>query len=75
MLLLAASDDTKDVMIELLKKIDLDGDEAICVCYGADMEEPEAMAVNAIIRQQHPAIQVEVVNGGQPHYNYIVGIE
>lgn len=73
--LLAASDDTSDIVIELLKRTELNGDEVISIYYGADTEESEAMAVSAIIRQQHPKVQVEVINGAQPHYNFIVGIE
>jgi dihydroxyacetone kinase-like predicted kinase len=27
------------------------------------------------LREQHSHLQVEVVRGGQPHYNYIVSVE
>ena len=49
--------------------------EIITIYYGADTELAEAEQVSASIREQHPKLQVEVVRGGQPYYNYIVSIE
>jgi DAK2 domain fusion protein YloV len=71
----AAGDESSDVISDLLTKIDLAEAELITIYYGADTEEAEAEDVSARISKQHPQLQVEVVNGGQPHYDYIIGIE
>ena len=73
--LLAVNDELDDVLSELLARIDLDKAEVITIYYGDDTDEAEAERVSTGIRQQHPNLQVEVVSGGQPHYNYIVSIE
>ncbi len=73
--LVAVGDDTADVVNEVLARIDLDEAEVITIYCGADTTLAEAEPVSATIRQQHPELQVEVVEGGQPHYNYIVSIE
>ena len=73
--LVAAGDNTTDVLNEVLAKIGLDKAEVITIYYGADTEEAEAKQVSATIREKNPDLQVEVVRGGQPHYNYIVSIE
>ena len=39
------------------------------------LEQSEAGQAGAHIREQHPNLQVEVIKGGQPHYNYIVSVE
>ncbi len=73
--LLAAGDDTVDVLNKMLAKLDLKKTEIITIYYGADTETVEAEQVSTITREQYPQLQVEVVRGGQPHYNYIVSIE
>ncbi|MBA7646501.1 hypothetical protein ES703_54265 [subsurface metagenome] len=73
--LLAVNDELDDVLSELLARIDLDKAEVITIYYGDDTDEAEAERVSTGIREQHPNLQVEVVSGGQPHYNYIVSIE
>jgi len=73
--LLAAGDDTMDVLNKILAKLDLKKTEIITIYYGADTELAEAEQISASIREQYPQLQVEVVRGGQPYYNYIVSIE
>jgi len=73
--LLAVGNNTTDVLSKMLTKLDLDKAEIITIYYGADTELAEAEQVSASIREQYPQLQVDVVRGGQPHYNYIVSIE
>jgi len=75
MALVAVGDNTTDVLNDTVAKLDLDETEIITIYYGADTELAEAEQVSASIREQHPQLQVEVVRGDQPHYNYIVSIE
>lgn len=50
-------------------------DGAIVTLYaGEGVEVGEAELVAAALRESHPA-EVEVVQGGQPHYPYLVGVE
>ncbi len=73
--LLAASNEPSDVLGNLLTRIELAKAEVITIYYGADTKEAEAEQVIAAIREQYPHLQVEIVSGGQPYYNYIVSIE
>ena len=73
--LLAVGNNTTDVLSKMLTKLDLNKAEIITIYYGADTELAEAEQVSASIREQYPQLQVDVVRGGQPHYNYIVSIE
>jgi len=73
--LVAVGDSTTDVLNQILAKLDLEKAEVITVYYGADTEAADAEQVGSSIREQHPQLQIEVVRGGQPHYNYIVSIE
>jgi len=73
--LLAVGDGAGEVLCDLLARIDLAKAGIITIYYGADTDETEAEQVSTGIRQQHPTLEVEVVDGGQPHYNYIVSVE
>ncbi len=73
--LLATGNNTIDILSKMLSKLDLTKTEIITIYYGADTELAEAEQVSASIREQHPQLQIEVVQGGQPHYNYIISIE
>ncbi|GAI23606.1 unnamed protein product, partial [marine sediment metagenome] len=73
--LLAAGNDTAEVLNKMLAELNLNEAEVITIYYGADTEPTEAEQVSVTIREQHPQLQIEVVRGGQPHYNYIVSIE
>ena len=73
--LLAAGDKADDVIFDLLPRIGLNGVSVITLYYGHDTSQVEANQVGTEIRQRYPAIEVEVVNGGQPHYNYIISVE
>ena len=63
----------------LLKKMLLDlasdDSEVITIYYGNGITPEEARRVGKQLRKQHPEIQVDVIYGGQPHYQYIASVE
>ena len=73
--LVAVSDKISEVLDQVLAKLDLDGVDVITIYYGADTKSDEAEQLSATIREQHSNLQVEVVRGGQPHYDYIISVE
>ncbi len=73
--LLAAGDNTAEVLFEALDKAGIESAEVVTVYYGADIEAAQAEQVVQKIRDKYPEKQVEMVSGGQPHYRYIVSLE
>jgi DAK2 domain fusion protein YloV len=73
--LVVVADKTDEVLTKALARVNLDETEVITIYYGADTESAEAEQVAAAIREQYPQLQVEIVQGGQPHYNYIASVE
>ena len=73
--LVAMGDTPADALYEVLGKISLDEAEVLTIYYGADTAPAEAEEVSNKVRQANTHLQVEVFDGGQPHYNYIVAIE
>jgi len=64
-----------EVLNQVLAKLDLDKAEVVTVYYGADTETAEAEQIVSSMRAQYPQLQVELVRGGQPHYNYVISVE
>jgi DAK2 domain fusion protein YloV len=73
--LLAAGKNTIDILNKMLAKMDMHQNEIVTIYYGADTGPDEAEQISGSIREKYPQLQVEVVKGGQPYYDYIVSIE
>jgi DAK2 domain fusion protein YloV len=73
--LVSVKDKPEDALSEVLGRVKLDRVEVITIYYGADTTQAEADGVGALVRNKYPGLQVEVIGGGQPHYNYIVSVE
>jgi len=73
--LVAVGDSPDAVVQDVLGRVKLDTAEVITIYYGDDTTSAEAEEVGGTLGKQHPQIQVEVVQGGQPYYNYIVSVE
>jgi DAK2 domain fusion protein YloV len=73
--LIAVGDTDLEVVNQLFSRVDTDEAEVVTIYYGAEAEAAEAERISASITSQYPRLQVEVIRGGQPHYNYIISVE
>jgi DAK2 domain fusion protein YloV len=73
--LVAVSNSIPDCLQQVLDRINMGEAEVVTIYYGADVKQVDAEKISAGIREQYPNIQVEIVKGGQPHYEYIVSVE
>ncbi len=73
--LVAVGDSTIDVLDKTLARINLGESEVITIYYGAETDPASAEKVGADLLEKYPQLQVEVVRGDQPHYEYIVSVE
>lgn len=72
--LIARADAKDDVVLEALGKAGAEEAAIITVYYGGETKAAEADEMGRRIRGQYEA-QVDVVYGGQPHYDYIISLE
>jgi hypothetical protein len=73
--LASAGDKMEEVLLETLKKANVEQSELITLYYGADLTAMQANQIADILRQRWPHQEVEVIDGGQYHYHLIVSIE
>jgi DAK2 domain fusion protein YloV len=72
--IVAAGDDRDAVVLEAIATLPPDA-ELITIYFGATAPRVEAEALAARIAQERSTAEVEVVDGGQPHYRYLISAE
>ena len=73
--ILAAGTDKKTVTLEMIERM-VDEDSAIVSIYfGSDSSEEEASEIAEAIEEKYPDVDVEINNGGQPIYYYVISVE
>jgi DAK2 domain fusion protein YloV len=73
--LVVSSNDLQDACLQLLDRAQIEKYELITLFYGASVSKQQAYQVADAIRSIYPQQEVEVQDGGQPHYHFIIGIE
>jgi hypothetical protein len=71
----ARGDDFHSVVLQSLGLIQLDENEIVTLYYGLDADAAAAEELARKIAKQFGHLEVEIVDGGQPHYPYILSVE
>ena len=66
--------DLEAVLIETVGGSAEDG-ELVTIYWGADVTEEQANGIAARLEETVPGVEVEPVDGGQPHYEFLFSIE
>ncbi len=73
--LAVASDNLEDACFEFLEKAEAINYELITMFYGEGIKHAEANKIADLIRTKYPNQEIEVQEGGQPHYQFIFSVE
>jgi DAK2 domain fusion protein YloV len=73
--LAVSSDSLENACFGFLEKAEAKSYELITLFYGEEMKHAEANRIADLIREKYPHQEIEVQEGGQPHYQFIVSIE
>nr|WP_321293549.1 DAK2 domain-containing protein [uncultured Trichococcus sp.] len=73
--ILTAAKDRKAATIETLKKMITDESEIVTIIFGEDSDENESKEIAAIIESEYDFLEVEVQEGNQPVYSYLLSVE
>ena len=73
--LVAATQSVEEACLELLKNAHADHFELITLFYGEGIPKSEVNRIADIIRRTYPEQEIEIQEGGQPHYQFIIAIE
>lgn len=73
--LVVAGQDRDEVTWGLLGRMGADERELVTIYWGNHLTEEEAVAFHEKVQERYPDAEVELVNGGQPLYDYIISAE
>ncbi len=70
-----ASNNLNQAVFSALKAIDAGHAGIASLFYGDRVDSNEATDLSKAVKEQYPELEIEVIQGGQPHYSYIMSIE
>jgi dihydroxyacetone kinase-like predicted kinase len=73
--LVSVGQDYDDVALDVLAKVETETHEVITIYFGQESSEAQAEALADKIKILQPELEVEVHDGGQPYYHYIISLE
>ena len=73
--LVAAGDDLVAMTVETLSHADMAAAEVLTVLVGGDAPPDAGATLAAALESRFPSIDVEVLDGGQPHYDFLIAVE
>ncbi|MCI6242726.1 MAG: DAK2 domain-containing protein [Lachnospiraceae bacterium] len=73
--ILSVGKDRAETTLAMIDKM-IDEDSAIVsIYYGAEETEEHAKEIGSVIEEKYPDVEVEINNGGQPIYYYVISVE
>ncbi len=73
--LIAAGDTVEEAIRSILEFLPMETAELLTLYFGEDLHPQEANRLADFIRESQPELEVELIDGGQPHYLLILSIE
>lgn len=73
--LIAAGENREQVLQQLLSQMNAEKYELLTLYYGSGVSPAELDNLSQLLRQWYPNLQVEILLGGQLHYDYIISLE
>jgi hypothetical protein len=73
--LVASAGSVEEGCLSLLEKADAQDHELVTLFYGEALTHVEANQMADLIRAKYSNLEVEVQEGGQPHYQFIISVE
>jgi DAK2 domain fusion protein YloV len=73
--LILSTTSLEQACLGFFEKLDIDNYELITLFYGEDVPKSEINRITDAIRRTYPDHEIEVQEGGQPHYKFIIAVE
>ena len=73
--ILAVGTDMNTVTLEMLDRMIDEDTEMVSIYFGSESSEDDATVIADAIEEKYPDVDVEVNDGGQPIYYYVISVE
>jgi hypothetical protein len=65
----------EEAVMSFLEKAEAANHELITFYYGEDLQRTEALRIADVVRGKYSSQEIEVQDGGQPHYPFLISVE
>ena len=73
--LVTSAGTVEEGVLDMLEKAEASEHELVTLFYGEEMPHTEANRIADVVREKYSNLEVEVQEGGQPHYHFIISVE
>ena len=73
--LVVSTSSLEETCLSLLEKFDMESTELITIFYGNNIKKDKVDLIAEKIQEAYPDHEIEIQDGGQPHYQFIFSIE
>lgn len=73
--LICSAESIESAVLAFLDKASAADFELVTLFYGQDLPFSEANRITDLVRTAYPALEIELQDGGQPHYQFIISVE
>lgn len=73
--LVCAGEGVEEILVELLARTDAASAELITLYRGEGVDEVSGQSMVESLQARYPNAEFELVDGGQPHYDYLMSVE
>lgn len=73
--ILSVGEDKKAVTLEMVDAMAEEDSAIVSIYYGEEVTEEEAAELASAIEEKYPDVEVEINDGGQPIYYYVISVE
>ena len=73
--ILSVGQDLKETTLEMLDEMINEDSAIVSIYYGSDSSEANAAELAACIEKKYSDVEIEINNGGQPIYYYVISVE
>ena len=73
--LVVSAGSVEEAVLHFLEKVKAQEHELVTLFYGENMSHVESNRIADVIRKKYPNLEVEIQEGGQPHYQFLISVE
>jgi DAK2 domain fusion protein YloV len=73
--LIRVGGEAAEAAVDIVRRLTWEGAEIVTVVVGAEASPADRDAVHEALRRSFPDVQVDLLDGGQPRYPFLIGVE
>jgi dihydroxyacetone kinase-like predicted kinase len=73
--LVSVQSDYDGTVLDIAAKIDIETYDIFTIYFGRECSPAQAEALAKKVSRLYPELEIELYQGGQPHYQYIISLE